>query len=51
MLKLLVAILVAWLTLGAAGALMIDRERIITAADVLLGPITLGRELRKADPD
>jgi hypothetical protein len=45
MLKMLIAIGLIWLTLGAAGALIIDRQRPMTVADVALGPITLSREL------
>ena len=45
MLKMLFAIGLLWLALGAAGALIIDHQRPMTVADVALGPITLSREL------
>ena len=45
MLKVLVSVAFIWLSLGAAGALMIDLERPARLADVALGPITLGEQL------
>jgi hypothetical protein len=45
MIKMLVGIAAIWLALGGAAALLADRHRSITVADVTLGPISLGREL------
>jgi hypothetical protein len=44
--KLLFAISFLWLMLGAAGALLVDRERPMRLSDVALGPITLEQQLR-----
>lgn len=50
MLKALVSVAFIWLSLGAAGALMIDLERPARLSDVVLGPITLGQQLlRRAE--
>ena len=45
MLKMLVAVGVVWLLMGAVGGLLEDRQRPMTAREVALGPITLGREI------
>ena len=45
MLKVLVSVAFIWLSLGAAGAVMIDLRHPARLADVALGPITLGQEL------
>jgi hypothetical protein len=47
MLKILLAILFLWLTLGAAGSVLVDLERPFTLTDIALGPITLGHELER----
>lgn len=45
MLKMLVAVGVVWLLMGAVGGLLEDRQRPMTVREVALGPITLGREM------
>jgi len=46
--KMLLVLAVLWLLFGAAGGIIIDRQRPVTLRDVALGPITLAEEVYRA---